>query len=59
MLLLSERHHATTRLDLEPQDRITDKDYFNTENDLMLFPPTRFTTISFLRKHTTVRATSS
>ena len=24
-------------LDLEPQDRITDKDYFKTENDLLMF----------------------
>ena len=37
MLLAVGATSCDDALDLEPQDRITDKDYFNTENDLMLF----------------------
>lgn len=58
MLLAVGATSCDDALDLEPQDRITDKDYFNTENDLMLFSNPFYNNI-LPKKPTTVRATSS
>lgn len=37
MLMAAGFTSCDDALDLEPQDRITDKDYFKTENDLLMF----------------------